>query len=393
MRQVSVWAYPWDLHDIGLDTALGRIRAAGGTMVSLAASYHAGRFLQPGNPRRRVWFPQDGTVYYRTDPERWKSRTIRPLQADVVTDEGDFLAQVCDRRDSGGPAVSCWTVCLHNTRLGQAHPGDVLRNAFGDPALYGLCPSSPAAQDYVVTLCREIAEVYAPDRIELESPDFMGFAHGYHHEKDGLGLTPDQAFLLGICFCDHCMTAARAEAVPADAARADVVAILEAALAAELPQTAFPAFAADGIAVFDGRPALAAYLRWRGRPVARLIAAIRDAVPKATRLLLIDFAGSWQGGVDLGLIAPHVDGVLHCAYTTAPDRIPAVLAPVRAMLRDKTLVTGFHLFHPDVADRADLAARVAAAAPFSDGFNFYNLGLVPPARLDWIRTALPAPTG
>jgi hypothetical protein len=92
MARVSVWAYPWDVHDIGLDAALDRITQAGGNCVSLATSYHAGRFLQPGNPRRKVYFPQDGTVYYRLDPARWQGRTIRALEADVVAAEGDSLA-------------------------------------------------------------------------------------------------------------------------------------------------------------------------------------------------------------------------------------------------------------------------------------------------------------
>ena len=57
-------------------------------------------------------------------------------------------------------------------------------------------------------LVAEISHRYRPDRIELESPDFMGFAHGYHHEKDGLGLLPEETFLLGVCFCDHCLARA-----------------------------------------------------------------------------------------------------------------------------------------------------------------------------------------
>lgn len=394
MTEVSVWAYPWDLHDIGLDAALGRIADAGGNAVSLATSYHAGRFLQPGNPRRRVWFPQDGTVYYRSDAARWKGHEIIPLQADSVAAEGDYLAALCRAREAGGAAVSCWTVCLHNTRLGMAHPAHVMRTAHGDPVWYGLCPSSPAAQDYVVTLVREIAELYAPDRIELESADFMGFSHGYHHEKDGLGLTPDLDFLLGVCFCDHCLAAATAEGIPATQARAEVAAILDAAFAAELPLAPFPAFPSAGLATFDASPALAAYLRWRRLPVARLIERIAAVVPAPTRLLLIDFDGSWTGGVDLDLCAPHVDGVLYCAYLAAPARIPALLGPVRDRIGPaKSLIAGFQLFHPNVRDRADLGTRVAAAAPFADGFNFYNLGLVPPARLDWIRTALPAGSG
>lgn len=394
MTEVSIWAYPWDLHDLGLPLALERITAAGVNMVSLATSYHAGRFLQPGNPRRRVWFPQDGTVYYRPDPDRWEGQEIVPLMAEIVASEGDMVATLAAARADGGPGLSCWTVCLHNTRLGMLHPDHVVRTAHGDPHYFGLCPSSPAARAYVVTMVREIAERFQPDRIELESPDFMGFSHGYHHEKDGLPVLPEDDFLLGVCFCPHCLTAARAAGVDADAARATVADLLDAAFARELPARQFPDFPAAGIAAFDAHPALAAYLRWRRDPVTTLVAAIKAVVPPPTRLLLIDFAGSWWGGVDLAAMVPHLDGVLHCAYVTPPDRIGPVLAETRALIGpDRTLIAGFQLFHPVLRDRADLADRVAATRGHVDGLNFYNLGLVPPARIDWIRTALsfPAP--
>lgn len=130
---VSVWAYPWDLHDIGTDAALASLTVQGVNTISLATSYHAGRFLQPGNPKRRVWFPQDGTVYYAVDDDRWDGAEIRPLQADIVATEGDYLGELVARRDAGGPKVSCWTVCLHNTRLGMAYPDHVMRTAQGDP--------------------------------------------------------------------------------------------------------------------------------------------------------------------------------------------------------------------------------------------------------------------
>ena len=71
------------------------------------------------------------------------------------------------------------------------------------------------------------------------------------------------------------------------------------------------------------------------------------------------------------------------------QRIAEVLAKSRSVLGpDKSLIAGYQLFHPNVKDRADLAARVGAAKDLADGFNFYNLGLVPPKRLDWIRTAV-----
>lgn len=389
MTEVSVWAYPWDLHDLGLDAAADLLAAQGVNTISLATSYHAGRFLQPGNPRRRVWFPQDGTVYYTVDPDRWAGAEIRPRQAEVVTAEGDYLGMVADRRDRGGPGLSCWTVCLHNTRLGMAHPGHVMRTAHGDPHLYALCPSSPAARAYVTGLCAEVSARYQPDRIELESPDFMGFDHGFHHEKDGLGLLAEDRFLLGVCFCDHCLARAGSAGIPAEVARETVRDLLDAAFAREVPAARFPDFPEAGLAAFDTLPELAAYLAWRPEPVATLVAEIRAATDPATRVLLIDADGTWAGGVDLGRVAPGCDGVLACVYTEPPDRIGAVLARMRqAIGPDRTLIAGFQLFHPNVADAADLSRRVAAAAPFADGFNFYNLGLVPAARLGWIGQAL-----
>ena len=385
----SIWAYPWDLYDLGVETALNRVTDVGLNMVSLATSYHSGRFLQPGNPRRRVYFPQDGTVYYKTDPARWAEHEIVPLQADIVDSEGDMLGTLIRRRDAGGPSVSCWTVCLHNTRLGMLHPSHVMRTAHGDAHSYALCPSSPVARAYVTGLTAEISHIYHPDRIELESPDFMGFSHGFHHEKDGLGLLPEDVFLLGVCFCDHCLKRAASSRIPAEAARLEVANLLDSAFAREVPRPQFPDFKTLGVEAFNSQPALAAYLAWRSEPVTSLISEIRDATHPSTALLLIDAEGTWAGGVDLAAVVPHVDGILLCAYSTDTAQIESLMAQTRATLGpDKTLITGFQLFYPNVSDRQYLCERIKAASGHADGFNFYNLGLVPDARLDWIKSAL-----
>lgn len=381
----SIWAYPWDLHDLGPEV-LPRLQALGIDTVSLATSYHAGRFLQPGNPRRRVHFPQDGTVYTHLDPAPWQGAEIQPLAAESLATEGDQLAALIAGRAQGGPKVSAWTVLLHNTHLGMAHPDHVMRTAHGDPSFYGLCPSSPAARDYARRLVAGIAAL-GPDRIEVESPDFMGFAHGYHHEKDGLPALPEDEFLLGLCFCRHCLARARMAGVPAEAARLQVRDLLDRAFAREVPCAQFPDFPARGLAAFDALPDLAAFLRWRTEPVTSLLAELRAACP--VPLWLIDHPAAWWGGVDRPALLPHVDGLVFCAYRTPAPEVGPLFAALRAEIGPaKGLVAGFWLFHPQVADRADLAARVAAARPHVSGTSFYNLGLVPPARLDWIRTAL-----
>jgi hypothetical protein len=389
--RISIWAYPWDLWDIGLDAALDRAAAAGAGCLSVAASYHAGRFLQPGNPRRRVCFPEDGTVYHQPDPARWADREIAPKAAALVAERGDVFAALVERREAGGPRLSCWTVCLHNLRLGMAHPGHVLRTCFGDPALYGLCPSSPAVVDYVAGMAAELSERYRPDRIELESPDFMVWDHGFHHEKDGLGLTPEDRLLLSLCFCEHCRRGAEADGAPFEAARRVAAEHLAAAFARETPAPRFPGFPDEGLAVFNPEPALAAFLRWRARPISALVARVRDAVGPATEVLVIDEGRPDWAGVDRAALAAACDGLIGCIYQTpAPEVAPAMAALREAVGPDRRLVAGFWLFHPSVADGDDLAARAEAAAPFADGLNVYNLGLVPPARMAWAAQAAAA---
>ncbi|SMY09422.1 hypothetical protein [Flavimaricola marinus] len=383
----SIWAYPWDLHDV--PDALAKIAATGADTVSLATSYHAGRFLQPGNPRRRVVFPEDGTVYYPPDPARWADAEIVPRAASVVADEGDWLAKVAAEQSEGRLNLSCWTVCLHNLRLGTAHPGHALRTAFGDPVPYGLCPSSPAAQAYVAGIVAEITETYRPARIELESPSFMGFDHGFHHEKDGLGLLPEDRFLLGLCFCDHCLTGAKRAGVDAIAARRLVSRLLTDAFERELPAAQFPDFTEIGLRAFDGMPALSDFLAWRCKPVTALVARCRAVAHPDTQVVLIDSAMSWWEGVDRASAAAACDGLLYCAYDTPAERVADELKAARAVIgSEATLIAGLALFHPMVRDSADFTARATAAQRHADGLTVYNFGLVPAARLDWVRMAL-----
>ena len=390
--QRSIWTYPWDIQDVGLPAFLRDVTdRAGLDMVSLATSYHAGRFLQPRSPRRKAYFPEDGTVYYRPDPMLWEGAPIRPLVARNLEEGGDMLAALCEAREQGGPAVSAWTVCLHNTRLGMLHPGEVTRTAFGDPNFYALCPSSPAARRYVTTLVRDITTGYQPDRLELESPNFMDFAHGYHHEKDGVGLLPEEEFLLSICFCRHCEVRASRAGVDSVGARRVAQRFIAEACERAVPQSQLPDFPAAGIDAFRRWPALHEMLLWRTEPVTSLLAEIANAADPATKIVLIDLADAWAGGVDLKEAGRLLDGLILCAYDMEPDAVTSLVRRGRAAVgRNGFLGVGYRLFYPEMQSADAFAARVGAAlAEGVDGVNVYNYGLVPARRLDWVRAALP----
>ena len=52
---LSMWTYPWDIQDQGLETLAADLAGrAGLNTVSMATSYHAGRFLQPRSPRQKA---------------------------------------------------------------------------------------------------------------------------------------------------------------------------------------------------------------------------------------------------------------------------------------------------------------------------------------------------
>ena len=387
---LSMWTYPWDVQDQGVARCVADLTdRAGLNTVSLATSYHAGRFLQPRSPHQKAYFPEDGTVYYTPDESLWVDEEIRPKMARNTAERGDMLAALIEARETTGIKVSCWTVCLHNTRLGMLHPDHVTRNAFGNPNYYNLCPSSPAARSYVTTLVRDISTRYRPDMIELESPNFMGFEHEYHHEKDGVGLNAEDDFLLSLCFCDHCMERARAAGVDAEAARDTVRTLIADMCAREIPEPQFPEFPEAGISAFSGHAALHAFLAWRSEPVTSLIDEIRQAAHPDTSIVLIDLADAWLGGVDLKAATDVCDGIILCCYDMEPADVTALFEASRAIVApDKFLGVGLRVFYPEMQNAEALAKRTeAAVAAGATGVNFYNYGLIPEKRLAWVLNA------
>jgi hypothetical protein len=387
---LSMWTYPWDLEDLGLEAVIGELRGlARLNTISLAASYHAGRFLQPRSPARKAYFPEDGTIYFKPSPERWKGVRIEPKVASIV-ERRDMLRELVERRDKGGMAASCWTVCLHNTRLGTRYPDAVTRNAFGDPNYYNLCPSHPDARAYARALIADVTHAYRPDSIELESPSFMGFAHEFHHEKDGVGMTPEDDFLLSLCFCDACLARARKAGGSGERARATVRGWIVEMSEREIPAARWPDFPAAGFDVFKPFPEVHDYLTWRFEPVTSLIAELREAAAPETKVYLIDLKDGWLGGCDLEAIGKACDGAILCAYWMEPEATEALMRHGRAALGPgKFLGAGFRVFYPEMPSAEQLALRSRSAlAGGADGINYYNYGLIPRKRLEWVGRAV-----
>lgn len=385
----AVYAYAWDLAE-DPDRIIARFIERGLNTISYAASYHAGKFLRPQGTGGKVYFPEDGTVYFRPDDTAYGA--IRP-RASRLAAETDWLARLAARDDI---AVNGWVVLLHNSRLGVAHPEAQVRNLFGDGYLYSLCPSVPAVRDYAVALCRDISHRYPVTGLSLETPGFLPYAHGYHHEFALFKPNPWLDRVLGLCFCDQCRAGAEAAGIAVDALAGRLRAGAEALLAGDItmPEDMAEAHWLADIAT-DGE--LGAFLRWRCDTVTGLVAAIRGAVRDDATLAVIPSvarptAGAWYEGSDIAALARAGSLIEACFYEPAPARIAADLSDVRRRLGGSARLRGIlRPAWPDLDDPAALSRAVALLAGAGvEDLGFYNYGHWRAANLDWVGQALAA---
>ena len=83
--EATIWAYTWDVVAIGVSRFLDLVKVAGMLGVSLATAYHVGLFLTPYNSNYRVYFPEDGVLYFKTqfgkDKKAGPATQVKPAYA------------------------------------------------------------------------------------------------------------------------------------------------------------------------------------------------------------------------------------------------------------------------------------------------------------------------
>ncbi len=390
MSYKAIYSYAWDLAETGVGAAVDEFRALCLDTVTLAGSYHAGKFLRPHGRAGKVYFPEDGTAYFHTDASRYGA--IKPLPNSLLQQQ-DVLR---DLIDDGRMAVNVWLVLLHNTALGMTHPVSVVRNAFGDPYFYNLCPSAPEARAYARGLARDVTESYPVAGISMEAPGFTPYAHGFHHEFALMRSNPWLENQLGLCFCDHCVARAEAQGIDARRLKAQVAADITAYLDSDIdfpPDMAEAFWKADIVADGD----LRRYLDFRNGVVTSLVAEIRADVRADANVAVIPSVarptgGAWYEGSDLRALGDTAGIIEACFYEPAPMRVKADLFDIRRRIGRGVKLRG--ILRPSFPDLASKGDFIAAVEALRDGgveeLAFYNYGHLRRANLQWIGDALGA---
>ena len=382
----SIYAYPWNFSADNYLQKTEEILALGMQGINLAASYHAGKFIHPSS-HHRVYFPEDGVVYFRP---RARYGKIKPVLSNLLERE-DILALLTKRHEL---RVNAWMVLLHNTRFGMLYPHTTVENAFGNRYVYSLCPAHPEARHYALTLCHDLAEHYPVRTLLLETPGYLAYSHGFHHEF--AQLQPDSWLeaWLGLCFCDHCMTGAKQAGIDSAALRRQGRAAVDEHLNGKrLPsgRTALNWLENDAGRNDD----LRAFLQWRCDVVTSLVEDIRSRVRAEVQVKIItttqkSHTTSVLEGHELTKLCRVADGLETPLYQPSAD---AVENEGKYIIRQTggtervspVLRPGW----PDMQNREqvrDTLARVQAL-----GFcniDFYNYDLLPPINLQWLKKAL-----
>jgi len=379
-----MYLHAWDLADDSVDATLEWIRRADLNTLNLAATYHHGWFLHPRHGQHRAFMTEGDVCYFHPDPSSYRETKLKPLVSRTAGTR-DCLAEVAKRLGPDLRLVS-WTVGAHNTRLGLAHPECAVRNVYGDRLPHALCPANNDVKEYLKALCRDLATHYPLWGIQLEAFCWMGLAHGHHHERDLVGLSPVEQDLMGLCVCPDCEQKAGRAGVDVSEVRVSAKDILDAAFReAPARPPSHPRSMAEAEAVI---PELGAFRRWQQTYIKSLLTEIRkeSLAGSSCRLLL-------QTGFDTTL-AGVVDGFACASYHETAAATLRICEEASRSVRgewDGLMQCLIQLGMGIPESEEDLGRIIAAARDGGcNGVSFYNFSESPPKMLEWLGRTLPA---
>jgi hypothetical protein len=214
MVKATAYAFPWDF--LGEDASSQRVAALGTDVVALAATYHSARVPSPLSGAQRVIDVPRSAMYLPVRVGTWRGHRLIPSAPEWLDEKDSF--NVAQRRlIEEGLEVDAWIVLTHHDELGYANLDLVVRNAFGEPYPYALCPSHPDVREYCSTLVDETLKLTECRGVVLEACGPMGAEHGGVHDKlEFANFTAVDEELLSLCFCESCRVGLGAHHVDAD---------------------------------------------------------------------------------------------------------------------------------------------------------------------------------
>ncbi|WP_051425586.1 hypothetical protein [Jiangella gansuensis] len=386
-------AYPWEF---AIDPDAGQaIAGAGVGAVCVAGAYHAVRALRARGSRDgapRVVDQPHAAAYWPVDAARYPGRLAPAAPPAPWADCAVAAVAACR---AVGLGTGLWLSVLHSTRLATLAPDLALVNCFGDVYRHALCPAHDEVRAYAEALVRDATDRLAPDWVELEAVGYHGFRHASLHDKAGVPVGDDTAYLLSLCFCPACRRLFTAWG--GDPER------LAAAVREEVRRRLAGSFGGDVDPELDPavRAELALLAEVRDDVGAALVAAAASPV-RAAGLPVVVHAGVSPTTVgSRSPLTPALGALADAVVVSTDGRDPAdadddIAAAVRGVAGGRdggaaaAVLASVRAFPPDVAAEEQVRRRLTGAADAGAvGARVHTFGLISDTQLRWVGSADP----
>ncbi|NMP22947.1 hypothetical protein [Sulfobacillus harzensis] len=359
---VSVWAYPWDVARLGIDGAVQLLQDLGVQELSLATTYHSGQVLSLTKSEPR-WITQESGPLIDLSDDQWRQGDLHFSPRTLVRDLSKAL-------HAANMSLRGWTIVAHDK------PGwDPVVNVFGDVLPHAPCPIANA--DRIRGLIASLANMEVFSALDLEALGFLPAVHGAHHDILGLKPTPLMQSLFSICFCDACEHTFSAR-LDWSSLRQAVRGGIGTLLAEEL-------LSLDNFLL--GRPVVGTFFEERSQYLNALLASWHETVkvPLVPILMATEQKASlsWIQGLDPNptlwqeviVLGYGDEATLQSDWEWLQEK---GWDPKKIMIGQSLLPSVAETFD-EARTRVELLLGLGARR-----FAFYNLGLLTPARLQWL---------
>ena len=402
--KTAIFTYPWDYLDEGTDVVLDRFENIGINGIYVAQRYHTAEILLPHNPRRKIYFPTPGAIYFKHDPKIYNNCLIKPVVSPIVKDDNfnalEILRKKTQERNIG---LYAWILGFHSTETGNNYPETSITNVFGDKLKHSQCPSNQDVVEYLINIVSDIVSHYNIDKILLESIENLGIYHGFHHEMFGLSPEPAIAFFLGLCFCPNCIKNAKKRNIDIELVKNTVKNTINSYFKDEKGlESKTWAFIRNMANCNMGR-----YLDMRQDIIVDIHKDLKNTIRKYTncKIVISDFGpmkysyylgpddSAWENGVNFKKIASYIDAIVPTFYKDNLNDFAPKYEELKNMLSDKTKIgiAFLSLEMPGTTHSGKLkeylteAVNIFKNKPEMDEFSFYNYSLMSLETLDLIK--------
>ena len=376
----SLYTYPWDLADEGMDVAMERFATTGCEEVMLTPCYHQSTYFLPHNPKRPVYCGEDGAVYFSPDFLRYDNTRMKPHVSKEVTDP-EWFDRIVEGIGRHGLRLGTWVVYTFQANLTLQYPEFANHDAFGTPHRMRLSLGPKDVQEYMLALTSEILDRFKPSILLIESLERRGMAVPPKRRAE---MTARCQTLLTVCFNPGSVQIANDAGMDGEAFRNEVVDWLRPRLARRA--TAEDELPADDdwmVSAFEGR--LKQYLDAQRRSATDLWIRVADLIHESGAKLhtpLATESSALRDDLDPAINA-HIDRALAGAVASADeiDAMKAQIAPGGGVMAS--------INRSGQSDAGPLTEDVATAAKAGAmGAIFYNYGLLREEELGFIGEAL-----